>query len=52
MTVVNLEHTDTLDKESSERVTVVKDHDRHVRFTSKVEEIDFKEIDEVNEKTS
>ena len=52
VTVVNLEHTDTLDKESSERVTVVKDHDRHVRFTSKVEEIDFKEIDEVNEKTS
>ena len=27
-------------------------HDRHVRFTSTVEEIDFKEIDLVNEKTS
>ena len=27
-------------------------HDRHVRFTSTVEEIDFNEIDLVNEKTS
>merc|ERR1711879_255383 len=53
VTIVNLEHKDTIEEESSEEVTVTKDRDdRHVRFTSKVEEIDFKEIDPVNEKTS
>ena len=51
VTIVNLEHKDT-DEETSEKVMVTKDHDKHVRFTSKVEEIDFKEMDEVNEKTS
>ena len=49
VTIVNLEHsTDT----EGERGAGSKDQDRHVRFTSKVEEIDFKELDEVNEKTS
>ena len=53
VTIVNLEHKDTIEEESSEEVTVTKERDdRHVRFTSKVEEIDFKEIDPVNEKTS
>ena len=52
VTIVNLEHRDTVEEETSEKVTVTKDHDKHVRFTSKVEEIDFKEMDEVNEKTS
>ena len=51
VTIVNLERTDT-EGESGERLGGVKDQDRHVRFTSKVEEIDFNEIEEVNEKTS
>ena len=54
VTIVNLERTDTEGEsgESGERLGGVKDQDRHVRFTSKVEEIDFNEIEEVNEKTS
>ena len=44
VTIVSVEKEETgRDKEG---------HDRHVRFTSTVEEIDFKEIDLVNEKTS
>ena len=48
VTIVSLERTDT----EGERLAGAKDQDRHVRFTSQVEEIDFKEIEEVNEKTS
>ena len=44
VTIVNV------DKEEAGREK--EGHDRHVRFTSTVEEIDFKEIDLVNEKTS
>ena len=44
VTIVNV------DKEETGREK--EGHDRHVRFTSTVEEIDFKEIDLVNEKTS
>ena len=44
VTIVNVE------KEEAGREK--EGHDRHVRFTSTVEEIDFKEIDLVNEKTS
>ena len=44
VTIVSVEREETgRDKEG---------HDRHVRFTSTVEEIDFNEIDLVNEKTS
>ena len=44
VTIVNVE------KEREERDEVSKEgHDRHVRF---MEEIDFKETDQVNEKTS
>ena len=44
VTIVNVDREETgREKEG---------HDRHVRFTSTVEEIDFKEIDLVNEKTS
>ena len=44
VTIVNVEREETgREKEG---------HDRHVRFTSTVEEIDFNEIDLVNEKTS
>ena len=57
VTIVNLEHKDVIEKEAaeevSEEVIATKDnHDRHVRFTSKVEEIDYKEADDNNEKTS
>ena len=47
VTIVSLERADT-----EGRLAGAKDQDRHVRFTSQVEEIDFKEIEEVNEKTS
>ena len=54
------EKTDTIKEEeaATENVTIVsverekEGHDRHVRFTSTVEEIDFNEIDLANEKTS
>ena len=54
------EKTDTIKEEEAvtENVTIVsverekEGHDRHVRFTSTVEEIDFNEIDLANEKTS
>ena len=52
VTIVNLEHSTDTEGERGERLAGSKDQDRHVRFTSKVEEIDFKEIDELNEKTS
>ena len=48
VTILSLERADT----EGERLAGAKDQDRHVRFTSQVEEIDFKEIEEVNEKTS
>jgi len=52
VTIVNLEHSTDTEGERGERLAGSKDQDRHVRFTSKVEEIDFKEIDQLNEKTS
>ena len=54
VTIVNLEHKDDPEEVADDdTVVVTKDsHDRHVRFTSKVEEIDFKETDDINEKTS
>jgi len=40
-------------KDNHDEVIVTKEHhDKHVRFTSKVEEIDFKESEESYEKTS
>ena len=44
VTLVNVEREETGREKDG--------HDRHVRFTSTVEEIDFNEIDLVNEKTS
>ena len=44
VTIVNVEREETGREKDG--------HDRHVRFTSTVEEIDFNEIDLVNEKTS
>ena len=58
ITVVNLEKLDIESSDArAERVgdenVTTKDHqDKHVRFTAKVEEIDFKESDAINEKTS
>ena len=48
------DNAEEVDDDSEEPVTKehLDKHDKHVRFTAKVEEIDFKEADLSNEKTS